>query len=103
MKEKIKLEQGAQVQEDWHPSQERKRLESTLLCEQSLSFSLSLSLSLSHTHTHTHTHTQGQREKGPCEDIARRYHAAARKRFLTRNQPFRRLEPRLLGPELRGS
>ena len=83
MKEKIKLEQGARVQEDWHPSQERKRLESTLSCERSLSLSLSL----------THTHTQGQREKGPCEDVARRYHAAARKRFLTRNQPFRRLEP----------
>ena len=60
LKEKIKLEQGAQVQEDWHPSQERKRLESTLLCEQSLSFSLSLSLSLSHTHTH-----RDRERKGP--------------------------------------
>ena len=56
MKEKIKLEQGARVQEDWHPSQERKRLESTLSCERSLS------LSLSHSHTHTH---RDRERKGP--------------------------------------
>ena len=37
--------------------------------------------------SHTHTHTPGQREKGPREGIARRYHAHTRKRSLARNQP----------------